>query len=153
MNLGMSETVVIIGSDHGGYVLKEKLKAELLKKGIPVEDVGTDGEGSVDYPDFGAQVAGAVSRGEFARGILICGTGIGMSMVANRFAGVRAALCNDLFTAAMSRRHNDSNILVMGGRVVGEGLAIEILETWLNARFEEGRHLSRILKFDRIDRT
>jgi ribose 5-phosphate isomerase B len=149
----MSESNIIIGSDHGGYVLKEKLKAHLIGKGIPVEDAGTQGLESVDYPDFGARVAGAVSRGEIARGILICGTGIGMSMVANRFPGVRAALCNDLFTAAMSRRHNDANILVMGGRVIGEGLALEIVETWLSTRFEEGRHLSRIRKFDRVDRT
>ncbi len=102
----------------------------------------------MDYPDFGAAVAARVCSGEFARGILMCGTGLGMSMVANKFPHVRAALCNDLFSAIMSRRHNDANILVMGGRVVGEALAVEIVNAWLETTFEGGRHQGRIEKFD-----
>ncbi|MBW1834357.1 MAG: RpiB/LacA/LacB family sugar-phosphate isomerase, partial [Deltaproteobacteria bacterium] len=100
--------------------------------------------------DFGIKVASAVSKGKFERGILLCGTGLGMSMVANRFPHVRAALCNDLFSAIMSRRHNNSNILVIGGRVTGESLAIAMLEAWLETPFEGGRHLHRINKFDQI---
>ncbi len=106
---------IIIGSDHAAYWLKEKIKSYLIEKcGIPVEDAGTHGEDSVDYPDFGIKVSDAVSTGKFERGILLCGTGIGMSMVANKFPHVRAALCNDLFSAIMSKQHNNANILVMG---------------------------------------
>jgi len=140
---------IVIGCDHAAYVLKEKIKAFLLAEGYPVEDVGTYGEASVDYPDFAVQVAGKVSAGKFERGILICGTGIGMSMVANRFPYVRAALCNDLFSAIMSRRHNNSNILAMGGRVVGEALALEVVKVWLQTAFEGGRHQLRLKKFSR----
>ena len=147
----MSEdkTPIIIGCDHAAYTLKETIKAFLLADGYPVEDVGTHAEASVDYPDFAAKVAGKVSAGQFKRGILICGTGIGMSMVANRFPHVRAALCNDLFSAIMSRRHNDSNILAMGGRVIGEALALEVVKAWLETAFEGGRHQLRLKKFDR----
>jgi ribose 5-phosphate isomerase B len=140
---------IIIGCDHAAYTLKETIKAFLLADGYPVEDVGTHAEASVDYPDFAAKVAGKVSAGQFKRGILICGTGIGMSMVANRFPHVRAALCNDLFSAIMSRRHNDSNILAMGGRVIGEALALEVVKAWLETAFEGGRHQLRLKKFDR----
>jgi ribose 5-phosphate isomerase B len=139
---------VIIGSDHAGYPMKEKVKANLQKQGITVEDVGTHSEESVDYTDFGKKVACKVSDGTFDRGILICGTGLGMSMVANRFRGVRAALANDLFSAIMSRRHNDSNILVMGGRLIGDTLAMQVVDTWLETRFEGGRHQRRIEKMD-----
>jgi ribose 5-phosphate isomerase B len=141
-------TKIIIGSDHAGYPMKEKVKANLQKHGIEVEDVGTYSEESVDYTDFGKKVASKVSDGTFDRGILICGTGLGMSMVANRFRGVRAALANDLFSAIMSRRHNDSNILVMGGRLIGDTLAMQVVDTWLETRFEEGRHQRRIEKMD-----
>lgn len=144
-----NKTPIIIGCDHAAYALKEKVKAFLLAEGYPLEDVGVHGEASVDYPDFAVQVAGKVSTGEFKRGILICGTGIGMSMVANRFAHVRAALCNDLFSAIMSRRHNDSNILTMGGRVIGDALALEVVKVWLETPFEGGRHQNRLNKFDR----
>jgi len=130
--------------------LKEAVKAYLVENGITVRDAGTHATTSVDYPDFGARVAAAVSRGEYARGILICGTGIGMSIVANRFPHVRAALCNDLFSALMGRRHNDANILVMGGRVIGEGLALEIVRVWLETPFEGGRHQDRLDKFDSL---
>jgi len=142
---------LIIGSDHAAYILKEKIKAYLIeKKGIQVEDAGADSEKSVDYPDYGMKVAQAVSAGRVERGILLCGTGLGMTMVANRFPHVRAALCNDLFSAAMCRRHNNANILVLGGRVIGDVLAEEIVNVWLNTAFEGGRHQARLEKFDNI---
>jgi ribose 5-phosphate isomerase B len=141
---------VIIGCDHAAYELKESVKGYLVDFGITVEDAGTFSEDSVDYPEFGMKVASEVSQGAFERGILICGTGIGMSMVANRYPHVRAALCNDLFAALMSRRHNDANILVMGGRVIGDVLAREIVKIWLETPFEGGRHLKRIQRFDRL---
>jgi ribose 5-phosphate isomerase B len=149
----MIKTQIVIGSDHAAYQLKEKLKNFLVERGIAVEDMGTEGENSVDYPDYGIRVASLVSSGKFERGILLCGTGIGMSIVANRFSNVRAALCNDLFSAIMSRRHNNSNMLVMGGRVIGDVLAIEILKAWLETPFEEGRHQARIEKFNETGRT
>jgi len=139
---------IIIGSDHAGYPMKERVKAHLQNQGVQVEDVGTHGEESVDYTDFGKKVASKVSNGTFDRGILICGTGLGMSMVANRFRGVRAALANDLFSAIMSRRHNDSNILVMGGRLIGDTLALQVVDTWLETPFEGGRHQRRLEKMD-----
>ena len=120
---------IALGSDHAGYDMKEKVKAFLQDRGIPIEDFGTHDEESVDYTDFGKEVARRVSDGTFERGILICGTGLGMSMVANRFRGVRAALANDLFSAIMSRRHNDANILVMGGRLIGDTLALQLVKT------------------------
>jgi ribose 5-phosphate isomerase B len=145
-------TSIVIGSDHAAYVLKEKVKAYLLERSVDVEDIGCHSEDSVDYPDFGIKVASMVSAGKFERGILMCGTGIGMSMVANKFPHVRAALCADLFSAIMSRRHNDSNILVMGGHVIGESLAMEIVKVWLETPFDGGRHQLRLEKFDRLDR-
>jgi len=144
-------TPIIIGSDHAAYDLKEKAKVFLVDRGFDVEDVGSHSEDSVDYPDFGIKVASMVSVGKFERGILMCGTGIGMSMVANKFPHVRAALCTGLFSSIMSRRHNNSNILVLGGRVVGDILAMEIVKTWLETPFEGGRHQRRLDKFDRID--
>lgn len=148
-----NKTPVIIGSDHAAFDLKEKIKAFLVDRGIDVEDAGSHSEDSVDYPDFGIKVASMVSTGKFERGILLCGTGIGMSMVANKFPHVRAALCSDLFSAIMSRRHNNSNILVLGGRVVGEALAMEMVRAWLETPFDGGRHQLRIDKFDQIDST
>jgi len=147
-----SKTPIVMGSDHAAFDLKEKVKAYLLENSISVKDVGTYTKDSVDYPDFGISVAQLVSKGEFERGILICGSGIGMSMVANRFPFVRAALCNDLFSAVMSRRHNNSNILVMGGRVIGETLALEIVKAWLDTPFDGGRHQLRLNKFDSISK-
>ncbi len=140
---------VVIGCDHAAFELKEKIKTLLRGRGIQVEDVGTTGEASVDYPDYGKQVASEVSAGRFDRGILLCGTGLGMSMVANRFPGVRAALCHDLFGAIMSRKHNDANILVLGGRVTGDILAAEIVTAWLETSFEGGRHQARLDQFNR----
>jgi ribose 5-phosphate isomerase B len=141
---------IVIGSDHAAVDLKEKIKALLSGFSIPVHDVGPFSTDSVDYPDFAIQAAKGVSSGEFEGGILLCGTGLGMSMVANRFPLVRAALCSDLFSAIMSRQHNDANILVMGARVIGDALALEIVRTWLKTPFEGGRHQTRIDKFDNI---
>ncbi|MBT6338549.1 MAG: ribose 5-phosphate isomerase B [Desulfobacula sp.] len=139
---------IIIGCDHAAYGLKEKIKIFLIHRGYQIEDAGTKAQTSVNYVDFGKKVADAVSKGQYSRGILLCGTGLGMSMVANRFAGVRAALCSDIFSAKMSRLHNDSNILVLGGRVIGDVLAFEIIQTWLDTVFEGGRHLERIQTID-----
>jgi ribose 5-phosphate isomerase B len=145
-----NKAAIIMGSDHAAYALKEKIKEYIIESGIDVEDAGTYSEDSVDYPDIGIKVASAVSTGKFDRGILLCGSGIGMSMVANRFSGVRAALCTDLFSAIMSRHHNNANILVLGGRITGEGLALEMVRSWLTTPFDGGRHQSRIEKFDRM---
>lgn len=142
-------TPIIIGSDHAAFELKEKIKGYLLQKGFKVEDAGTHDTASVSYVDYGKKVAQAVSQGRFSRGILLCGTGLGMSMVANRFQNVRAALCSDVFCAKMSRVHNDSNILVLGGRVLGDILAFELVRTWLDTEFEGGRHLARIQSIDK----
>jgi ribose 5-phosphate isomerase B len=141
---------LVIGCDHAAFGLKETIRRYLTEKGIAVEDLGAFSEASVDYPQIGMQLASQVSEGRHDRGILLCGTGLGMSMVANRFAHVRAALCNDLFSAAMSRRHNDANILVMGGRVIGDVLALEIVRTWLETPFEGGRHQRRLDQFDAL---
>ncbi|PIE60862.1 MAG: ribose 5-phosphate isomerase B [Desulfobacterales bacterium] len=140
---------IIIGSDHAAFELKEKIKALLFNLGYGVEDVGTHSEESVNYADYGKKVAGAVSSGEYARGILLCGTGLGMSMQANRYKGVRAALCSDIFSVRMSRQHNDANVLVMGGRIVGDILAFELVKEWLTTEFEGGRHRDRIDTLDR----
>lgn len=142
------EKTIIIGSDHAAFGLKEKIKDLLVDLGYGVEDAGTYSEASVNYADYGKKVAQAVSTGEYAKGILLCGTGLGMSIQANRYKGVRAALCSDIFSVQMSRQHNDSNILVMGGRVVGDILAFELVKTWLNSEFEGGRHLDRINTLD-----
>lgn len=145
----MDKTPVVIGNDHAAYQLKEQIKNYLIDNDIEVKDIGTQNESSVDYPDYGIKVASLVSEGEFARGILLCGSGIGMSIVANRFCNVRAALCNDLFSAILSRKHNNSNILVMGARIIGDVLAIEILKAWLETAYEAGgRHQKRIDKFN-----
>ena len=135
---------IIIGSDHAAFELKEKIRTYLSGRGVQVEDAGTTGTASVNYVEYGKKVASAVSQGQFPRGILLCGTGLGMSMVANRFPNVRAALCSDIFSAKMSRVHNDSNILVMGGRILGDVLAYELVQVWLDTGFEGGRHLDRI---------
>jgi ribose 5-phosphate isomerase B len=138
---------IIIGADHAGYALKEALKTWLTEHGIEVVDAGTDSsERSVDYPDFAAQVARAVSNGLLRRGILICGTGVGMSIVANRFTGVRAALCRDEETARLSRMHNDANILVLAARQTDAETAIAILRIWLSTPFEGERHQRRLDK-------
>lgn len=145
MQIGMA-------SDHGGFELKEELKAFLKSIGVEPLDFGTFNEDSCDYPDLGASLAEKVSRGELEKGILICGTGIGMSIVANKFRGVRAALSNDLYSARLSREHTDSNILVIGGRIVGKELAKEIVRVWLNTDFAGGRHQRRLDKIEALEK-
>jgi ribose 5-phosphate isomerase B len=142
---------IALGSDHAGFELKEDLRAYLAELEIEALDLGTYSEDSTDYPDVAAKVAEKVARGEVERGLLICGTGIGMSIVANRFAGVRAALCHDLYTARISREHNDANILALGGRLIGKGLAREILKVWLESEFQGGRHERRIRKIAALE--
>ncbi|MGO9137749.1 MAG: ribose 5-phosphate isomerase B [Syntrophales bacterium] len=137
---------IIIGSDHAGFPLKEVVKQYLAHIGYAVTDVGTDSPANVDYPDFAAIVAQRVSAREFDRGILVCGSGVGMSIVANKFPGVRAALCLDEETARMSRLHNDANILVLAGRRTKEETAKSIARLWLNTEFEGGRHQRRLDK-------
>ncbi len=146
-----TKTALIIGCDHAAFSLKEKLKDFLISKSISVHDAGTNSEDSVNYPEFGIKVASGISAKKFERGILLCGTGLGMSMVANRFPHVRAALCSDVFSAIMSRQHNNSNILVIGARVTGDILAEAILNAWLDTPFEGGRHQLRLDQFDNVN--
>ena len=143
---------VVIGSDHGGYHLKEFVKSLLQSKGYEILDFGTFSEDSVDYPEFAAKVAKAIISKEAERGILICGTGIGMSIVANKFPGIRAALCHDTYTAKMSRLHNNANILVLGGRILTKEMAKEIVDVWFSYEFEGGRHERRLQKIEEIER-
>jgi len=142
---------VAIGADHGGFRLKEEIKAMLEAQQIEVVDLGCDCEQSVDYPDYALPVAQKVASGECDRGILICGTGIGMSIAANKVKGIRCALVHDLFSAKATREHNDSNILAMGERVVGPGLAMEIVKVWLGTEFAGGRHINRLNKINEIE--
>ncbi|MBN2438647.1 MAG: ribose 5-phosphate isomerase B [Deltaproteobacteria bacterium] len=146
----MSEKI-IIAADHGGYTLKEALKPFLAQMGFAVTDVGTASDRAVDYPDFGEKAAGAVSTGLFPLGILICGSGVGMSIVANRFPGVRAALCLDEETARLSRMHNNANILVLAGRKTDPETAFRIVRIWLTTPFEGGRHQRRLDKIREIE--
>ena len=143
---------IAIASDHAGLELKEDIKTFLKEKGVAILDMGTNGSESVDYPDYGIPVAEKVSRGELNKGILICGTGIGMSIVANKFSNVRAALVNDVYSATMAKEHNDANILVIGGRIAGKGLAREMVKAWLEAKFEGGRHQKRLNKIKEIEK-
>ena len=142
---------IALASDHGGFDLKESVIAHLLNTGWEVDDLGPHSGDSVDYPDYGIKLAEAVAEKKVQRGIVICGTGIGMSIVVNRYPGIRGTLCSDLFTAKLCREHNDSNILIMGGRVIGKGLAAEIVNTWLNTPFEGGRHQRWLDKINQID--
>jgi ribose 5-phosphate isomerase B len=142
----------VVGSDHGGLDVKNAVIALLERRGATVLDAGTNGPASVDYPDFGMKVAGMVSRGEADQGVLVCGTGIGMSIVANKFPGVRAALVTDEFMARMSREHNNANVLVLGGRVVDVPTAEKLVTAWLGATFEGGRHQGRLDKIAALER-
>jgi ribose 5-phosphate isomerase B len=142
---------IAVGSDHGGFQLKEAIKAWLVEHGHEVEDKGTHDEQSCDYPDYGKAVAIEVAGGKADRGILVCGTGIGISISANKVRGIRAALCGDTFSARMSRLHNDANILALGQRVTGAGLALDIVEIWLATDFEGGRHEGRVKKIMQIE--
>ncbi|PAL13618.1 ribose 5-phosphate isomerase B [Peribacillus simplex] len=137
---------VVIASDHGGIHIREEIKNLLNELQIPFEDFGCECSTSVDYPDYALPVAEKVARGEFDRGILICGTGIGMSIAANKVKGIRCALVHDVYSAKLTRQHNDTNMLAMGERVIGPGLAREIAQTWLTSEFEGGRHQNRIGK-------
>lgn len=137
-----------LGSDHGGFELKEHLKAHLLEKGYEVVDFGTHSEESVDYPEIGKKVAAEVVSGEVELGILVCGTGIGIGISANKVKGIRCAICSDVYSAKMSRAHNNANMISLGGRVVGRDLAFEIIDAWLATEFEGGRHERRINKIE-----
>lgn len=141
---------IAIGSDHAGFSLKEELKTILVQRSIEVIDVGTDTTTSVDYPDFGVAVARKVLSGTADRGILVCGSGIGMSIVANRFRGIRAALCLDTETARLSRLHNDANIIVLAGRKTDSRSAEAIVAVWLDTDFEGGRHENRLDKIEKL---
>jgi ribose 5-phosphate isomerase B len=143
---------IAIGCDHAGVKLKQALKQELEARGFSYQDFGVNSEQPADYPDVAAPVARAVARGEFERGILVCGTGVGTSIAANKVPGVRAALCHDTFSARASRQHNDANVLCLGGRVIGPGLAREIAAVWLQEPFSgEERHRRRLAKISQIE--
>ena len=143
--------LIAIASDHGGFSLKVNIVSFLNELGYEVNDMGPKNKNSVDYPDYGIRIAQAVTKKTDSRGIVICGTGIGMSIVVNRFPGIRGTLCSDLYTAKLCREHNDSNILIMGGRVVGHGLAREIVKVWLSTPFDGGRHQKRLDKINQFD--
>jgi ribose 5-phosphate isomerase B len=141
-----------LACDHAGFELKEKIRRHLLEAGFQVRDFGTHSTESTDYPDYGSQCARAVAKGECAAGILVCATGIGMSIVANKIRGIRAALCDSVTTARLSRQHNNANILALGGKLLGELVAMEIVDTWLSTEFEGGRHARRVQKIAELDR-
>lgn len=141
-----------VAGDHGGFVLKREVLRFLKERGIKYTDYGCFSEESVDYPDYALQVAEKVASGEYDKGILCCGTGIGMSIAANKVHGIRAALCHDTFSARASREHNDANILAMGQRVIGPGLAVEIVRVWLESGFEGGRHARRLEKIKSFEK-
>ena len=143
---------IAIGSDHGGYWLKENLKIFLKTLKIDYKDFGCISEEAVDYPDVALKVSNEVKNGKYEKGILICGTGVGMSIAANKIKGIRASLCSDVFSAKMTREHNDANILTLGGRVIGSGLAREIVKAWLKSDFSHvKRHINRINKIKKIE--
>lgn len=144
--------MIIIGSDHGGLVLKTALNSYLKRRGYEVTDAGTNGDASVDYPDFGQKVAETVISGDAELGILICGTGIGMSIAANKVPGIRAALVTDVFMARMAKEHNNANLLVLGGRVLDEQKACDLVGAWLDATFEGGRHQARLDKITVLEK-
>ena len=145
-------STIALGADHAGFELKEALKAWLIDHGYQVLDYGTHSTESVDYPDYAAQVAEAVANQKVERGLLFCGTGLGMAMAANKVPGVRAALCPDLYTARMSREHNDANVLTLGGRLMGPEMALDILKLWIETEFAGGRHRRRVDKIGDIER-
>jgi len=143
--------VIALGADHAGWELKEALKAWLIENGHQILDFGTHSPESVDYPDYALQVAESVASGKAERGLLVCGTGIGMAMTANKVPGIRAALCSDPFMARMSREHNDANVLALGGRFMDGELGLEILQMWLGTEFAGGRHERRLAKIAQIE--
>ena len=143
---------IAVACDHGGYRLKNVLMEEMVKQGYEVIDFGTYSEESGDYPDFAAKAAKAVASGDCDKGVVVCGTGIGVSITANKVKGIRCALVHDVFSAKATRAHNDTNMLAMGQRVIGEGLALEILNAWLHTDYEGGRHDARIEKMMKLER-
>jgi len=143
---------IALGADHAGFALKEKVRAYLVSKGYSVEDEGTHSTESVDYPDFAEKVAERVAAGQADFGILMCGTGLGVAMAANKVPGIRAAPCNDTISARLAREHNNANVLAMGGRLLDEATAEKILDTWLSTPFAGGRHERRVEKIAAIDR-
>jgi ribose 5-phosphate isomerase B len=143
---------ISVGSDHRGLEVKNRLTELLARLGHEVSDEGTNSSVSVDYPDIASAVAEKVARGEVERGILVCGTGIGMSITANKFRGVRAAACNDSVTAEISRRHNDANVLCLAGDLLGQRNIDRLIEVWINTKFEGGRHARRLAKIAQIER-
>ncbi len=142
---------IAIGCDHGGFTLKQLILKHLEQKGYTIKDFGCFSEASVDYPDYAYPVAKAVVSGEAEKGILICGTGIGMSIAANKVKGIRCALCCDTFSAHATAEHNDSNVLALGARVIGPGLALDIVDAWLGAQFMGKQHIARIEKITKIE--
>ena len=143
---------IVLGSDHGGFYLKEEIARWLEARSIEVVDVGAYNTDSVDYPDISAKAAKEILEGRCERGILVCGTGIGIGIAANKIDGIRAALCHDVYSARKSREHNDANILTLGERVVGIGAALLVVEEWLKAEFEGGRHEKRVAKIKELER-
>lgn len=143
--------MIALACDHGAYDLKEAVKAHLAEKGLQVKDFGTYSTDSCDYPDFAAAAAKAVAAGECEKGVVLCTTGIGVSIVANKVKGIRCALCTDTLSAEMTRRHNDTNVLAMGAGVVGKNLALAILDKWLETEFEGGRHQRRVDKITALE--
>jgi len=142
---------IAIASDHAGFALKERLREHAAKSGHEVLDLGTHSLESVDWPDFGAECARAVVAGRAERGVIVCGTGLGIAMAANKVRGCRAAPCHDHYTAEMTRRHNDANVVAIGARVVGEGVAFDVLDTFLATPFDGGRHAPRVAKLGALD--
>ncbi len=142
---------IVIGSDHGGFELKETISEYLLKKGLEVQDIGVFVPDSVDYPDYAKKVGEVIASGDADLGIVICGTGIGMSISANKIEGIRCALCNDVYSAKMAKGHNDANVIALGARVIGKGVALMIIDTFLNSNFEGGRHNTRLGKIKDLE--
>ena len=142
---------IIIACDHGGLELKNEIIAHLKKRGIETVDIGTYTADSCNYPDYAIALCKRIQSGEFERGVLVCGTGIGMSIVANKHKGIRAACCSDIFSAEMTRRHNDSNVLCLGGRVIGSEIACKMVDLFVDTEFEGGRHIERLKMIDDIE--
>ncbi len=144
-------TAIAIGADHAGFALKESVKSWLLSQGHTVVDFGTSGPAAVDYPDYAAPVGDAVSAGTAERGVLVCGSGIGMAIAANKIAGVRAAVCGDVASARLCREHNDTNVLALGARTTEQGQAVQIVDAWLTTPFAGGRHVRRVEKMMELE--
>lgn len=143
--------MIAMGSDHGGFELKEHIKKHLEERSLEYKDFGCYDENSVDYPDIAEKVCNAINSGDADKGILVCGTGIGISIAANKIDGIRAAHCHDVYSAEMTKRHNNANVICMGGRVIGRELAFKIIDAWLDAEFEGGRHQKRIDKIHTLE--